>query len=116
MRKKKDFINFSRHLRKNQTEAENILWEYIRNRKINGFKFRRQHPIGTSYIVDFFCPDKNLIIEVDGSIHNVENVKENDKRREEFLIKWGYKLIRFKNEDVLYNIKMVLDSIKNALN
>jgi len=115
MRNKKSIISFSRELRKNLTNAESILWEEIRNRNINGFKFRRQHPIGISYIADFYCAEKKLVIEIDGGIHNDEEVMQNDKIREDFLLEWGYKIIRFNNDDVVNNTEMVIESIKKAL-
>ncbi len=106
----------AKHLRKNLTEAENILWNHLR-KGINGFKFRRQHPIGI-YIADFFCHKAKLVIELDGSVHNNEDVKVNDEMRQKDLQNWGYAVIRFKNEqvfkqidDVLYNISEIVNNI-----
>lgn len=100
----------ARKLRKNLTEAEKKLWYYLRNVSL-GFKFRRQHPIG-SYIVDFVCLEKFLIIEVDGGQHfnSVE-----DKMRDIFLEKEGYKVLRFWNNEVLENSEGVLIKIKENL-
>ena len=62
-------IGLAQNLRKNQTKAESFLWELLRRKQLNNLKFRRQHPIG-DYIADFYCPEKNLVIELDGSIHD----------------------------------------------
>lgn len=94
-----------------QTEAEILLWFYLRNRKLKGLKFRRQHSLG-NYVVDFFCPERNLVIELDGSVHNNKKQKEYDNIRQEILTSWGYKIIRFKNREVMFNIKEVLKKIE----
>ncbi len=113
---KEQIIRFSRELRKNQTPAEIILWSIIRNRKLSGFKFLRQHPIPyrgfnnkpNYFIPDFYCFEKKLIIELDGKIHDFQ--KEYDQNREEILRDLGLKVIRFKNEE-LEDIQKVLDII-----
>ncbi|MCX6578838.1 MAG: DUF559 domain-containing protein [Candidatus Aminicenantes bacterium] len=99
--------------RQHATEAEAILWEELRNRKL-GFKFRRQHPVD-KYIVDFICLSANLVIEADGDYHNSEEQRESDKVRTERLQDLGYRVLRFKNESILKNIQNVLSSIKTAL-
>jgi len=99
--------------RQHATEAEAILWEELRNRKL-GFKFRRQHPVD-KYIVDFICLSANLVIEADGDYHNLEEQRESDKVRTERLQDLGYRVLRFKNESILKNIQNVLSSIKTAL-
>ena len=104
----------AKELRRTMTNAEMILWLNIRNR-INGFKFRRQHPIG-NYIADFFCHKAKLIIELDGSIHGLAHVQELDKIRQKDLEKLGYYIIRFTNNDVLLNIEQVIDTIKKTIN
>ena len=78
----------AKHLRKKMTDAEQVLWYYLKA-GINGFKFRRQHPIGI-YIADFYCHKVKLIIEVDGSIHNQPEVMESDEIRQRDLEDWGY--------------------------
>lgn len=99
--------------RKNPTEAENLLWQELRNRKLNGEKFRRQHPID-QFIVDFVCLDKKLIIEVDGSVH--DKTKQEDQDRTNILEqKKGFKVIRFSNDEVLNNTESVLELIKSSL-
>ena len=100
-------------LRKDLTEAEAVLWNELRNNKL-GFKFRRQHPLN-HFIADFYCPTKQLVIEVDGDIHNIEDNKEYDENRTFELNKLELKVIRFTNEDVLCNLEKVLDEIKKYL-
>ncbi len=93
-------------LRKNMTETEKILWNYLKA-GVAGLKFRRQHPLGL-YIADFYCHPIRLVIELDGRIHDREDVKENDEQREKELISWGNRILRFKNEEVLNNVEAVL--------
>jgi leucyl-tRNA synthetase len=96
--------------RKNATEAEEKLWQEIRNRKLD-YKFRRQHPID-NYIADFICLEQKLIIEVDGGYHT--QTKEYDDARTFVLNELGYSVIRFTNEEVLNDIKTVLSNIKDT--
>lgn len=96
--------------RKNATEAEEKLWQEIRNRKLD-YKFRRQHPID-NYIADFICLEQKLIIEIDGGYHT--QTKEYDDARTFVLNELGYSVIRFTNEEVLNDIKTVLSNIKNT--
>jgi very-short-patch-repair endonuclease len=77
-----------RRLRANQTSAEQLLWLKLRSKQIHGLKFRRQHEIG-SYIVDFFCPERNLVIEIDGDVHATETHQINDLEREKHLKSLG---------------------------
>jgi very-short-patch-repair endonuclease len=104
----------ARSLRKEMTRAEKILWNELRNRKVNGYKFRRQHPVG-QFIVDFFCPEKELVVEVDGGIHEEEDIKERDENRTADLERYDIKVIRFTNEVVLNNLDEVLRKIKEKL-
>ncbi len=101
----------ARELRRRATEAERVLWERLRNRRLGGLKFRRQHPLGP-YIVDFYCAEHRLVIEVDGPIH--ERQKERDALRTEYLEAYGYRVLRFTNEDVLTDIEAVLERILAA--
>ncbi|HTB52249.1 MAG TPA: endonuclease domain-containing protein [Ferruginibacter sp.] len=100
-------------LRKRTTEAEKILWNYLRGR-FEGFKFRRQHPLGI-YIADFYCHKAKLVIELDGTIHDIETIKENDKVRQRIIEEDGLKVIRFSNEQVFNEIQKVLKEIKSHL-
>jgi very-short-patch-repair endonuclease len=89
----------ARTLRRNQTDAERKLWSRIRNRQLLGFKFRRQFPIAP-YIVDFVCAEARLIVELDGSQHRT--AQEYDRKRSEYLMQCGYRVIRFWDNDVLW--------------
>ena len=110
MRTQKSLTQFARKLRKNSTEAERLIWSHLRGRRLNNLKFRRQQPVG-SYIVDFICFEKRLIIELDGGQHN-EN-KKKDLIRTQWLNEQGYQVIRFWNHEVLQNSKDVLEAIWN---
>jgi very-short-patch-repair endonuclease len=103
----------AKHLRKNMTDAETALWMHLK-KGINGFKIRRQHPIGI-YIADFFCHKVKLIIEVDGMIHRKEEIEMLDKRREKELIGWGCSLVRFTNEEVLKTPGSVISRITEKI-
>ena len=96
------------------TEAESALWKYLKGNGL-GHKFLRQHIIG-DYIVDFLCRDKLLVIEVDGGYHSERTQQEDDAVRQQWLESIGYKVIRFKNEEVTSDIKYVINKIKDELN
>ena len=98
----------AKHLRKNQTDAERLLWNRLRNRQLCNCKFRRQHEIG-SYIVDFICLESKLIIELDGSGHILK--KEHDANRTNYLESLGYNVIRFWNNEVVQELDNVLNAI-----
>ena len=99
----------AKELRKNMTNAEKILWGYLKA-KPNGYKFRRQHPLGI-YIADFYCHKLKLVIELDGSIHDKEEVKMNDEERQKLIEEDGLIVIRFKNNEIMNNIDEVLKII-----
>ena len=101
-----------RTLRREMTEPEKILWNALRNRKLNGEKFTRQHGIG-SFVADFYCSKYKLAIEVDGKIHLKPEVAQRDKSRTEFISAWEITVLRFKNEEVVENLNEVLKEIKN---
>jgi methionine synthase I (cobalamin-dependent)/very-short-patch-repair endonuclease len=107
----KEFVNAHRSV---PTEAENVLWQALRGKKLGGYKFRRQHIIG-SFIADFLCLSKKLIIEVDGLIHQLPENKQSDFERTNWLNEKGFKVIRFTNEEVLGSIDIVLDKIRTKL-
>jgi 5-methyltetrahydrofolate--homocysteine methyltransferase len=107
----KEFV--SNH-RKQPTEAENVLWSFLRGDKLNGYTFRRQHIIG-NYITDFVCLAKKLIIEVDGLIHQLPDNKSNDESRTLWLESKGFKVIRFTNNEVLADINETLLKIEQEL-
>ena len=104
---------FARQLRKQQTDTEIKLWYFLRDRRFQNLKFRRQYPIGP-YIVDFCCIEENLIIELDGGQHSVQLIK--DKERTTCLEGRGYKVLRFWNNEVLQNPSSVLKYISLVLN
>ena len=101
-------------LRKKSTAAEDLLWQIIRNRKVAGFKFRRQHPL-KCFIADFYCHEALLVIEIDGSIHNIEAIKQYDKQREEEIIELGITVLRFSNEAVFSEPDLVFKNIETHL-
>lgn len=103
----------AKHMRKNYTEAEDLLWQQLRNNQL-GVKFRRQHPID-AYITDFISLHDRLIVEVDGGYHENEEQKQYDENRTNVLKEIGFKIIRFSNEEVIDNINSVLQKIKQEL-
>src|SRR5262245_48532738 len=111
MRGKRDHSR-ERELRRNQTEAERHLWQYLRNRQLLGFNFRRQHRIGP-YFADFACTELRLVVELDGSQHLV--FADDDARRTRVLATMGYRVVRFWNDDVLVRTPVVLEAIVAAL-
>ena len=104
----------AKELRENMTHAELVLWEYVRQRPL-GFKFRRQHPLGI-YVVDFYCHQLKLIIEVDGSVHDLKEVQEADLVRQRQLEIDGLKVIRFTNEEILKTKEVVIERINFLIN
>ena len=103
---------YARSLRKNQTDAERLLWSQLRRRQLAGFKFRRQHQVGL-YICDFACVEALLVVEIDGSQH-AENL-EYDLRRDGFLRSAGFAVLRFWNSDVMDRTEEVLETIYATL-
>lgn len=101
--------------RNNPTKAETVLWDLLKGKKLEGYKFRRQHIIG-QYIADIVCLKKKLVVEIDGLIHQLPEVKENDQFRTEWLESKGYKVIRFTNEQVLADTDNTLETIVETLN
>ena len=102
----------ARHLRRNQTNAERKLWFRLRDRRLGGWKFRRQFPIDR-FVVDFFCADAHLIIELDGGQHEART--KADAQRTKILEAMGYFVLRYWNNDVMQNIDGVLEDIYAAL-
>lgn len=114
-------LAFSRKLRKNQTPAEELLWDKLRNRRLKGFKFLRQHPIIVSkydgktkfFIADFFCAERKIVVELDGGIHALQI--EYDEERDLIMKDMGLVVLRFSNEEVIKKIYGVLGKIKEYL-
>jgi very-short-patch-repair endonuclease len=112
---------FARYLRKNQTPEESIIWQLLRNRKLDGFKFLRQYPIkvwetsGRFYFfyADFYCAEKKLVLEIDGLIH--EKQKEYDASRDYIMNELGLKVLRILNDEVNHDINGTLQKIRHAL-
>lgn len=102
-------IRHAREMRHPQTPAEATLWQHLRNRNLE-FKFRRQHPV-ERFIIDFYCAEVKLCIEIDGDSHLEQEQQEYDLSRTEFLESVGYSVIRFTNNDVRYNINAVTQEI-----
>ena len=102
-----------RALRRNQTKAEEILWNELRGKKL-GVKFRRQYGIGP-YVLDFYAPSIKLAIEADGKIHLKKEVKVKDKNREAYLGKCGAFVLRFENEVIESNVSQVLFEIEEKI-
>jgi very-short-patch-repair endonuclease len=101
----------ARELRKEMTPAEKLLWSRLRNKQLKGLKFRRQHPLGP-FIADFYCAARRLVVEIDGDIHDLQ--PERDAARTEQFKQYGYRLIRFRNKQVLNDIEEVLATIEVA--
>ena len=102
---KKEFKQLRKELRLQKTKAEELLWAYLRKKK-TGFKFRRQYNIG-NYIVDFFCHAAQLVVELDGFVHEDDDVFKNDKNRQNNLEALGLKVLRFTNQQVYKNLEAV---------
>lgn len=102
----------ARQLRQEQTSAEVKLWHYLRERQLGGCKFRRQHPIGR-FIVDFCCPERHLIVELDGPVH--EEQVDRDEARTEALQALGYQVYRWTNAQIEQSLAEVLDTLRNIL-
>ena len=105
-------VETARELRGKQTPAEEMFWELVRNRKFLDLKFRRQHQVG-SYVVDFYCDQHKLVIELDGGIHNTR--KEKDQKRDRYLESQGFRVLRIKNEELLRSPQTILEQIAQNL-
>jgi len=101
----------ARELRREMTLAEKLLWSRLRNKRLDGLKFRRQHPLGP-FIADFYCAACRLVVEIDGDIHDLQ--PERDAARTEQFEQYGYRVVRFRNEQVLNDIESVLAAIEAA--
>jgi len=109
---KKNLKDKRKQLRNNPTQAEAFLWGYLKNSQLEGRKFRRQSSI-KNYIVDFYCPEEKLVIELDGDFHFDEKAIKDDGKRTKEIEEEGLKVIRFENQKVLLNLDKVLNEIKN---
>jgi len=110
----RDMKERARYMRKHPTPAEAILWKRLRKRQVKGFHFRRQHPI-VRFIVDFYCAEAKLVVEIDGSVHNQPGHDEYDTERQSFLQALGMRVLRFTNSQVVTETNAVLHAIAEAL-
>jgi imidazole glycerol-phosphate synthase subunit HisF len=101
----------AKRLRRKMTRPESILWQKLRGKKFDTLKFRRQHPVD-QFIADFYCHKLQLIVEVDGSIHNLHEIIETDNGRTHMLKSMGIAIIRFSNEDIINNLESVLTVLR----
>lgn len=97
------------------TPAEKLFWSKVANREFQNLKFRKQHGIA-NYIVDFYCPEKKLIIEIDGDTHGIDKVIEQDRARTDYLESLGYNMIRYNNGDIMTNIDGVFEDLSSRIN
>ncbi|NHF61344.1 endonuclease domain-containing protein [Flavobacteriaceae bacterium TP-CH-4] len=104
---------FRKELRNNPTKAESMLWKALQRRQLKGRKFRRQHSI-QNYIVDFYCSEEQLIVELDGAVHHNMVNEQYDLKRAQELRRLGFKLLRFENDTVFEQLDMVLEAISAA--
>lgn len=104
---------FRKNLRTNSTRAEILLWKHICRKQL-GVKFRRQHGLGP-FIADFYCPEKKLVIEVDGASHATMDAREYDAQRTSYIGKAGISVIRFTNQQVFDSLDEVLNQIRNRI-
>jgi very-short-patch-repair endonuclease len=109
----KDKLFLAKELRKEMTPAEAVLWQHLRHNRLAGYHFRRQQLI-RGFIVDFYCHHVSLVIEIDGGIH--ADQPEYDAEREVCLTDLGLRVLRFRNEEVLYQLESVCQAIQDAIN
>ncbi|MHA3083496.1 endonuclease domain-containing protein [Acinetobacter sp. ANC 5383] len=106
-------LEFAKTMRSNATDAENLMWQLLRAKRFMNLKFRRQHVIAP-YIVDFYCHEIGLVIELDGSQHGADDVLEYDAERTKFLEALGLTVVRYWNHDVLGRTDVVLEDLWNV--
>ncbi|MDQ3021621.1 MAG: endonuclease domain-containing protein [Bacteroidota bacterium] len=111
---KTEYKEKRKFLRNNPTKTEKLIWDILKGKKLEGFKFRRQYGVG-KYVIDFFCINKKLAIELDGEVHDNEESKVYDKDRDYFLKSFGINILRIRNENVENNIEGVIEMILKEL-
>ena len=109
-----DMLAFARTLRKGQTSAESVLWYLLRGRRLLGFKFRRQYPF-PPYVLDFYCDELRLAVELDGGQHNADGEAARDERRDQYIRGRGIEVVRYWNHDVLLRTEAVLEDLLEHL-
>ena len=105
---------YARHLRNNSTNAEIKLWMQLKGKQMHGYDFHRQKPIG-NYIADFFCNKLRLVIEIDGSTHDFDEVQQKDRNKQDFLNKLGITVLRFTNKEVMTSVFQVVQTIEDYI-
>ena len=117
-------MNYSNHpatkeyrqlLRRTETPTEQMLWSRLKEKQLDGYRFRQQHGYGP-YVLDFYCPSLRLCIELDGDVHEEERVRTQDEERTEFLCEQRIHVLRFRNEDVETDVDGVLNRIREYIN
>jgi very-short-patch-repair endonuclease len=107
-------FGYAAEMRKNPTKCEDIVWEIIRAKRFENAKFRRQHPVN-QFIVDFYCHELKLVIEIDGKIHLDAEQKEYDEGRQYLLESWGLTVLRLTNEQVEKDLRHALEQLKSLI-
>ena len=107
-------VELARQLRKKETWAEKLMWRWLRDRRFSGYKFRRQHPVG-DYVLDFYCEEAALNVELDGSQHGFPDQRKHDSAREKFLQSLGIKTLRFWNSHLRRNAQSIRETIFKEL-
>ena len=110
---KKELKETRKKFRRNATSAEAVLWKMLKNKQVCGLKFRRQHSV-SNCVLDFYCPQKKLAIELDGEYHAIPGKETLDSKRDDFLISLGIKILRFENKIVFEDPELIIDEIINA--
>ena len=111
---KPELLRIAGELRKNMTVAEQMLWQKLRNRQVSGYRFRRQHPV-RDVVVDFFCYQAMLVVEIDGKVHDTSYKEERDIERTKILKMLGLRELRFRNEEVINDLENVIRRIEAEL-
>lgn len=114
MRARAGTVGLARALRRGATRSERLLWERLRGRRFLGLKFRRQHPIG-SFVLDFYCVELRLAIEVDGSVHAVPSQARRDRGRQGIIEELGVTFVRVTARDVEEDLDRVLRELRRGL-
>ena len=108
-------LDRAREMRQRPTPAEDFAWELFRDRRFLGLKFRRQHQIG-NYIVDLYCHEQRLVVELDGPVHDSEERRTTDRNRDAYLESLGLTVVRIKNKHLLLHTREALDEVADAIN
>jgi very-short-patch-repair endonuclease len=110
----RDNVPAARRLRKETTPSERILWEQLRDRRLDGWKFRRQHPIGR-FVLDFYCAELRLALEVDGAVHSLEAARERDRLRQEIIELREVRFVRISASSVEHDLDSVLAMLRRTI-